>query len=102
MKTEGVSDLTQKFRQAQQKKNEWYQANIINPKVQRHLVEFEKEKSYQDNFNRNQMQREAAADYNRKLAQMEAQDMIKKQIDEKDKMKQLEKQINQFDRDNFK
>ena len=38
------------FSEKYDKKNEWYQKNIIQPQIERHLDDFEKEKIYLDQF----------------------------------------------------
>lgn len=41
-----------------EKKNDWYQKNIIEPQIEKHLQEFDKERMYNQNFNEKQIAKE--------------------------------------------
>lgn len=41
-----------------EKKNDWYQKNIIEPQIEKHLQEFDKEKMYNQNFTEKQIAKE--------------------------------------------
>ena len=64
-------------------KNDWYMKNIIQPQIDKHLEDFEKEKIYDQNYNDKKVKQENAESYKKKKAEKDVFAEIQYQMEQK-------------------
>lgn len=74
-----------------EKKNDWYQKNIIEPQIEKHLQEFDKEKMYNLSYNEKQIAKETFEARKKREKEAMVFSDVRKQIDQHEVLKRNQK-----------
>lgn len=75
-----------------EKKNDWYHKNIIEPQIEKHLQEFDKERIYNQNYNEKQIAKENLEARKKKEKEVAVFSDVRKQIEHRERFKHNQKQ----------